>query len=155
LSIHNELFFVRKVWIWSLRLNVAINFRSRSQELNESFEIISIWMLRSPKTIVGHEVGAIMMNSCNIFKFCKWGKMRFIQRKTCMAFLVLGLKVATINYYSICVIVLCNYKITLFLYIIRLPCLSKRYIWSYFVLRKHLRCFFNFLFFEDVTCGIF
>jgi hypothetical protein len=53
-------------------------------------------MLSSPKTIVGHEVGAIMMNSCNIFKICKWGKMRFIQRKTHMAFLVLGLKVTTI-----------------------------------------------------------
>jgi len=139
-------FFVRKVWIRSLRLNVTINFRSHHQELNESFEVISIWMLRSPKTTVGHEVGAIIMNSCHIFKFCKWGKMRFIQRKTCMAFLVLGLKVATINSYSICIIVLYNYKVTLFLYIIRLPSLSKTYIWSYFVLRKHLRCFFNFLF---------
>jgi len=28
-------------------------------------------MLRSPKTIVGHEVGAMVMNSCNIFKICK------------------------------------------------------------------------------------
>ncbi len=81
--------------------------------------------------------------------------MRFIQRKTCMAFLVLGLKVATIIYYSICVIVLYNYKVTLFLYIIQLPCLSKTYIRSYFVLWKHLRCFFNFLFFENVIYGIF
>ncbi len=81
--------------------------------------------------------------------------MRFIQRKTCVAFLVLGLKVATINYYSIRVIVLYNYKVTLLLYIIRLPCLSKTYIQSYFVLWKQLRCFFNFLFFENVICGMF
>ncbi len=59
----DEPFCVMKVWIWSLRLNIIINSRScQCGKLDESFDIISISMLKSLKIIVEHEGVAIMMN---------------------------------------------------------------------------------------------
>jgi hypothetical protein len=37
-------------------------------KLDELFEITNISMLKSLKTIMGHKVGFIMMNLCNISK---------------------------------------------------------------------------------------
>ncbi len=59
----NEPFCVMKVWIWSLRLNIIVNSRiCQCGKLHESFDIMSISMLKSLKITVEQEGVAIMTN---------------------------------------------------------------------------------------------
>lgn len=76
--------------------------------------------------------------------------MRFIQRKTCMAFLVLGLKLATINYYSICVIVLYKYKVTFVLAHHWTTMFVKDIYMIIFCLMEAIEMFFSIFFFLEM-----
>jgi hypothetical protein len=95
-----------------------INSRSYG-EVNEPSKAISIINDEIvQKTIVGHEFGVTMMNSCCISKtFVKEVEWDYNKEITCMAFSVLELKVVAINHDLICIIALYDCRVTLLLYI--------------------------------------
>lgn len=114
-----------------------INSRSHG-EVNEPSKAISIINDEIvQKTIVGHEFGVTMMNSCCISKtFVKEVELDLYKEITCMAFPVLELKVIAINHDLICITALYDCRVTLLLYINILSCLSKMHILLYFVISK-------------------
>jgi hypothetical protein len=65
--ISNEQFLCSGTIHMEFEIELVINLES-SWELGESCEVVSLLMLKSPKTIVRREASAIMMNPCNICK---------------------------------------------------------------------------------------
>jgi len=93
-------------------------------------------MLKSPKkTFVGHGVWCYNDEFMSYFqKNCKWGRMRSIQRNNMYDFY--GVRIKSSRNKIQCVILLYDCKVTLLSYVITLLCLSKAYIWLYFVSLK-------------------